>query len=346
MLAFAYMVLRGWVLSLLLFAATQANGQRGRIELTGPIDCPREIILRGDHLPGVLSEYDFSLGSQRYYVEASLRPERPRIAMPLFHGIGALETSHAGNTVRWARVFTNAKDRVRKRIAKDLAKQGIAWPPVVSETIDWPMSGNFVGDVNEPGLVRDRWGTYDATRATLSHYFTRTRGLYDVPYVVPIGQSAGAGLIGDLGLQRQLDGMILIGAAIPGINGQFEKSIANYLRLEKAGAFRANWPAFQWVKGILSQGDWTDAADPFLKPTLILVGENDPEVPKELIAWFQELARTHPMVEFHIVPGAYHDVLSERVLRNAAGEKMGEYDPTFAYGLIADFLNRRFPEKS
>lgn len=353
MLAFAHMVVRGWV-SLFLFvgfaawasSAPEATATRGRIELSGPMDCPQEIILRGDRLPGVLSEYDSFLASQRYYIEAGLRPERPRIAMPLFHGIGALETSHAGNTVRWARVLTNVRDRMRKRLEKSFAPRGLSLPPVASETMDWPMSGNFLGDVKEPGLARDRWGTYDATRTTLSFYFTRTRGFYEAPYIVPIGQSAGAGLIGDLGLQRQLDGLILIGPAIPGVNGQFEKSIANYLRLEQAGAFQANWDAFRWAKGILGQGDWTDAPQAFLKPTLILVGENDPEVPPELIAWFRRQAATHSHVEFHIVPGAYHDVLSERVLRNAAGEKIGEYDPAHAWGLIADFLTRRFPEKA
>ncbi len=316
---------------------------RGRIELTGPADCPQQILLRGDPLPGVLSEYDALTATQRYYIELSLRPDRPLITMPLFHGIGALETSHAGNATRWARVLTNKKDRLRKRIVGDIARMNFSLPPIVAETMDWPMSGNFVGDVNKPGLARDRWGTPDAARSTLAGHLHRTRDRYATPYLVPIGQSAGAGLVGDQ--QALLDGMILIGPAIPGIRGHFEKSIANYLRLEKAGAFLPNWEAFHWVHGILGQGNWTDAPDPFRIPTLIMVGEHDPEVPKELIAWFQELSETHPLVEFHIVPGGYHDVLSERILRDASGNKIGEYDPAYAYALIADFLTRRFPAK-
>ncbi len=330
---------------------------RGRVEFFPPLFpqqgeiCPdtlaswgaeRQIFFQNQPLDGVRAFYDGELGTFRYFIPRQNWPQNPRLILPIFHGIGALKTSHGGTPLRWSRAFSFPRDSIRKAVAKELAKQDRSLFSVVSETMDWPMSGNFVGS-EKAHFFEDRWGSGAATLSTLSGHFSRLRAHYGIDRLVPIGASASPTLLGDHRIQAQVDGLIFLGPVIPGVAAGFDESVAKFHRIAAEGKlFTPNWPAFHWWYKAVQGASWADAPQPFRVPTLVLIGENDPEVPAQTRAWLENQARINPLVELYIIPGARHDVLTSYPLVNAGGERIGMYDPTGAYLLINDFLERRF----
>jgi hypothetical protein len=338
-------------------AILQASQTRGRVEFDPPFSptqgetCPdklasweadHRILFQGSPLEGVRAYYDPDLGTFRYYIPSNDLPANPSLILPIFHGIGALKTSHGGTPMRWSRAMSYPRDSLRKAIAKQLAKDGGKLTSVVSETMDWPMSGNFVG-TGPTHSFEERWGSGPATLDTLSAHFARLRSRYAIERLVPIAASAAPVLLGAHQIQSQVSGLIFLGPVIPGEAAGFEQSVGNFHHIVSEGKlFTPNWPAFNWWYKAAKGATWADDPKPFRVPTLVLIGENDPEVPARTRAWLEEQARTNPLVELSIIPGARHDVLTSYPILNADGARIGMYDPTAAYLLINDFLQRRF----
>jgi hypothetical protein len=330
---------------------------RGRVEFLPPLvpeqgeSCsitlknwgtPRQIVLQNRALDGMRALFDGDLGTFRYYVEQNGLPKSLQLILPIFHGIGALRTSHGGTPMRWSRAFSYVRDSTRKAVAKELKKQRRTPFPVASETFDWPMSGNFVGS-GETHSYEQRWGSGAATIQTLTGHFARLRDKYKIRRLVPIGASAAPTILGDHRIQSQIDGLIFLGPVIPGIAAGFDQSVGNFHRLAAEGKiFTPNWPAFDWWYKAVQGASWADDPQPFRVPTLILVGENDPEVPLQTREWLQNQARINPLVEMYIIPNARHDVLTSYPLLDANGQRIGMYDPTASYILINNFLESHF----
>lgn len=125
------------------------------------------------------------------------------------------------------------------------------------------------------------------------------------------------------------DLLVLIGPVIPGTAAGYVDS-RNQL-FELAGElFIPNWEAFYWADTVISQMNWGDLEAPFSKPTLILVGEHDTDVPESTLRWLERQAARFDHVHFHRIPGAGHNVLR--------GGR--DYDPTEAFAIIHRFLRQ------
>jgi pimeloyl-ACP methyl ester carboxylesterase len=86
--------------------------------------------------------------------------------------------------------------------------------------------------------------------------------------------------------------------------------------------------------------NWGDFGMPFPKPTLILVGENDTDVPESTLRWLEMQAARYSHVHFHRIKDAEHNVLKGRAILDAAGVKIGEYDPAEAFAIIHRFFRK------
>lgn len=103
--------------------------------------------------------------------------------------------------------------------------------------------------------------------------------------------------------------------------------------------FEPNDISFKWASELIEKMTWANHEDPFRgKPTLILVGENDKEVPSQTLAWLQTMAEKHSHVHLHIIPGAPHDVLTPFKIRATEHQPDFTYDPSYAHSLIQLFL--------
>ncbi len=344
--------------------ATKHRESRGRIELLkapsdgsgpGTESCAETVVAfafgevsseeiyqtsyRGKVLRDVLAQYLPWANTVRYLSDSESR-ERAEIHMPIIGGIGSLETSHAGTGTRWFPILSNPAESGFQQARALLKKQKLKPATVACDAFDWPMSGNFYGHVKSTGN-HGLWGTLPATAATLSRYLVETRPTQSKQ--VPLCQSAGCAFLGEVNSRYPdlADGIIMIGPVIPGVAGGGPESEARF-QLLAGRAFLANWDAFHWASGLVNEMTWADASDPFFgKPTLILLGENDPEVPPKTVTWLKELAIRMPHVELHIIPGARHDVLTPWTQFDGQGKAVGYYSPAYALTLIHRFLKEK-----
>lgn len=313
--------------------------------LDGPHSSATEHTLeyRGNTIPNVVAQYDWPMGTYRYFPEVGRFPEGCQVGVPIIGGIGALETSHAGTTAEWVRIFAEPKSSTAKKTAGLLRTEGLALVPTTAETLDWPWQGNAVltprWDLLAVSARTRRWSELGDTTRTLGRYLHgyRASGPKGMK-VVPLGQSAGCAFVGAVNQSNSklMDAMILIGPVIPGKEAGGPESDANYRSLVERGAFKPNLQSFDWASRQIGQMDWSSQYDPFGgKPVLIMVGELDPEVPETTKRWLRTMAERFPdRVEFHVIPGAPHNVLTSF--------KRGDltYRSEYAWSLIHKFLHR------
>ncbi len=288
-------------------------------------------------IPDIVDFRDRNLMTYRYEVDPQLTFPDPEIIATLYHGVGALHLSHAGVTAPLVRSLSYPKDRRYKEIAKLLKKEGLNPIRILAETMDLPMAGNFLGHFEFDQETKKKWGTPRAVGQTLGTHLNSRRQRYPGMPSVGFGFSAGAAISGMPELSEQHDMLVLIGPVIPGVAAGYADSRDQLFRLAD-DLFIPNWEAFYWADTVISQMNWGDLETPFPKPTLILVGENDTDVPESTLRWLELQASRFSHVHFHRIKDAEHNVLKGRAIKDASGNKIRDYEPTEAFAIIHRFL--------
>lgn len=253
------------------------------------------------------------------YQMRSVIPREAEAFFLILHGSGA-NVSQSGTTLNIARILAareqEAGDRPRFE-ARVQERVGEAHLPSAVMSLDLPGSGlgpdieGFMDlETSSEFLSRE----VDAIRRKIKWHQRATKREKPIPLVV-VARSFSAALMMEMekrSQRRRVDGYVFIGPEHQSTDYGFDEANERILEIFRGGEFSPNEASLHWAVELGYQMRWYEQSDPVHKvPTMILFGNEDPEmIPQALPEW-NALAKTHDHIDFHMIEGAAHDVFAQ-----------------------------------